>query len=195
MPYPRRRVSPHTGLTLAEGFICGLAAGVVAGRLAPPLFAMAWGTGRVAAGGDPLAVLIADHRHFLSLLTDMEESRDNQRLRRIQLLLRLKRRLAAHALAEEDVVYPLLQAETEAQQDATQLYAEHAAMKVLLFRLEQKVAHGIDWADEVSKLRMLIATHARHEEEVDFPRLRDTLENGARVTLARKISREKALIL
>ena len=47
-------------------------------------------------------MLIADHRIFESLLTEMEKSADNEYLHRTQLFLRLKRRLAAHAMAEED---------------------------------------------------------------------------------------------
>jgi hemerythrin superfamily protein len=116
-------------------------------------------------------------------------------VQRAQLLLRLKRGLAAHAMAEEDVVYPMLQDEAGANPDPTHLYAEHAALKVLLFRLEKKVLAGDDWTEEVGALSAVLTEHARHEEEVDFPRLRDLLGREGGVTLARKISREKALVL
>jgi hemerythrin superfamily protein len=173
--------------------ISGMLAGVVAARILPPFLAMACGSARARAGHDPFESLIADHRRFRELLGRMNEAAGT--VQRAQLLLRLKRGLAAHAMAEEDVVYPMLQDEAGAKPDPTHLYAEHAAVKVLLFRLEKKVLASDDWTEEVGALSALLTEHARHEEEVDFPRLRELLGEDGRVTLARKISREKALVL
>jgi hemerythrin superfamily protein len=89
----------------------------------------------------------------------------------------------------------MLQDEADAKPDPTHLYAEHAAMKVLLFRLEKKMLNGADWSEDVRNLRELVTEHARHEEEVDFPRLRDILDRQGSIALARKLSREKALVL
>ena len=173
--------------------LSGVLAGIVAARILPPFLAMACGSARARAGHDPFESLIADHRRFRDLLARMKEATGT--VQRAQLLLRLKRGLAAHAMAEEDVVYPMLQDEAGAKPDPTHLYAEHAAVKVLLFRLEKKLLAGDDWAEDVGTLSALISEHARHEEEVDFPRLRELLGKDGGVTLARKISREKALVL
>lgn len=89
-------------------FVWGAVAGAIASRLLPPLIAKGAGSVRIGVDSDPFSVLIADHRIFESLLTEMEKSANDESLRRTQLFLRLKRRLAAHAMAEEDVVYPLL---------------------------------------------------------------------------------------
>ena len=101
----------NTGWVFGQGmaaFAGGAVAATVVSRLLPPLVAQAAGSARAAGGGDPLATLIADHRHFVALLTEMEQSSVTATFHRTQLLLRLKRGLAAHALAEEDIVYPLL---------------------------------------------------------------------------------------
>jgi hemerythrin superfamily protein len=185
----------NSSLGTTAVFLGGLLAGAAAARILPPFLAMACGTARARAGHNPFESLIADHRRFEALLAQMEDATEGHPVRRAQLLLRLKRGLAAHAMAEEDVVYPMLQDEAEAKPDPTHLYAEHAAMKVLLFRLEKKALQRDDWSDEVRALSALMTDHARHEEEVDFPRLREIIGKDGGIVLARKISREKALVL
>src|SRR5436309_14150687 len=86
----------------------GLAAGVIGSRLLPPLFAMARGAA-TSASGDPFEKLEDDHRMILSTLAAMENVEGSGNIaKRSGLFLVLKRKLAKHALAEEDVVYPLL---------------------------------------------------------------------------------------
>src|SRR5690606_39127033 len=118
----------YSGRSVAAAFAGGAATALIASRLLPPVAAMAAGSARLAAGRDPFESLMNDHRRFLGLLSDMEESANSESLRRTQLLLRLKRGLAAHAMAEEDVVYPILHDAGEAEHDARQLYGERAEM-------------------------------------------------------------------
>lgn len=184
-----------SGLSLAAAFAGGAAAGVVASRLAPPVAAMAAGSAWASAGRDPFEGLVADHRRFLALLLEMEQSPDGALFQRTQLLLRLKRGLAAHAMAEEDVLYPLLHDRAKGEQDAKHLYAEHADMKVFLYRLERMPKDSADWARQAATLRELVEKHARHEEEVDFPRLRAALDDAASVRFARDLHRERSLVL
>jgi hemerythrin superfamily protein len=176
-------------------FAGGAVAATVASRLLPPLVAQAAGAARAAGGGDPLETLIADHRRFVALLTEMEQSADTATIHRTQLLLRLKRGLAAHALAEEDIVYPLLHDEAKAADDAKHLYSEHADIKIHLHALEQMPKDAPEWAQRAGALKQLIEGHARHEEEIDFPRLREVLDEQAMRQLAGHVQREKALIL
>ncbi|HEV7367560.1 hemerythrin domain-containing protein [Arenibaculum sp.] len=176
-------------------FAGGAVAAVIASRMLPPLVAQAAGTARAAAGRDPFSVLERDHRVILSLLTRMERSPDNATGGRMQLLLRLKRRLAAHALAEEDVVYPLLHDVAHAPEDARHLYAEHAEMKMHLFALEQMRKDDSRWAVRASELRLLIAGHVRQEEEVDFPKLRRRMDERTTRAAAGGVQREKAFIV
>lgn len=178
-------------------FVGGMLAGAMASRVLPPLLAEAAGAARAAMGHDPFAELIADHRKLVALLTAMEQSQSRGRsdAHRAQLLLRFKRRLAAHALAEEDVAYPLLHDAAGAAQDAKHLYGEHADMKIHLHALEQMPKGAPEWVTRVRALKQLIERHARHEEEVDFPRLRQALGAQARTRLSGDLAREKAFIL
>lgn len=188
----------HSGWISARGlaaFAGGAAAAVLVSRVLPPLLAQATGAARASAGRDPFAGLEHDHRVILSLLTEMVESPPDAVVRRTQLLLRLKRRLAAHALAEEDVVYPLLHDDAHAEDDAHQLYGEHAEMKMRLAALERMAKDDPDWTGIARGLKDLIASHARQEEEVDFPRVRAVLDGRGNARLSGAVSREKALIL
>ncbi|WP_286192339.1 hemerythrin domain-containing protein [Roseomonas genomospecies 6] len=173
-------------------FASGAAVAILASRLLPPVVAQAAGT---TMARDPFGALIDDHRHILALLNEMERTRPDAAFRRTQLLLRLKRRLAAHAMAEEDVVYPLLHDHAHEEEDTRRLYGEHADMKMHLFALEQMPKDHPDWSGRVTELRRLIADHVRQEEEVDFPKLRDTLDPRATKRLSGHVQREKALLL
>jgi hemerythrin superfamily protein len=176
-------------------FAAGAALMFVAARLMPPLAGRALGAARAATGGDPFDVLAGDHRSFLSLLDAMERSEDGATVKRNTLLLRLKRGLAAHALAEEDVIYPLLHDRAEAQESTERLYREHADIKMRLYALEQMDKHDSRWRREVGGLRDLIASHANDEEKVEFPRLRAALSQSATTRLSADMQREKAFIL
>jgi hemerythrin superfamily protein len=188
----------ETGLISMRGlaaFTTGALAAVIASRVLPPLVAQAAGSAQAAAGRDPFDALAEDHKIILSLLDRMESSPDNAAFDRTQLLLRLKRRLAAHALAEEDVVYPLLHGRAHEEDDTKHLYSEHAEMKMHLFTLEQMPKNDPRWRNTVTELKNLIAGHVKQEEEVDFPKLRAVLDQKETAMMSGGVQREKALLL
>jgi hemerythrin superfamily protein len=172
----------------------GALGGIVLGRLLPVLIANASGSIRGAAGQDPFGSLIRQHRLLLSLLSQMEQTSPNETLKRMTLFLRLKRTLAKHALAEEDIVYPLLRYDADREQATRKLYEEHSQMKVLLFELERSVKDDDRWATCVRDLRAQIEPHARQEEEVEFPQLRAQMDQQHTKELSRKIHQEESLI-
>ena len=135
------------------------------------------------------------NRIFSSLLGEMEQSSKGAVFHRTQLFLRLKRRLAAHALAEEDVVYPLLHDKAGAADDARHLYSEHAEVKIHMHALEEMAKDDPAWVERVRALKTLIESHARNEEDVQFPKLREALDERARANLAGSVQREKAMVL
>jgi hemerythrin superfamily protein len=173
----------------------GVAAGIVGSRLLPPLIAMANGSGRVRRGHDPFKLLIEDHRMILATLDQMLEEPKESTVRRSSLYLALKRKLAKHALAEEDVVYPLLHNEGQDTEASKELYDEHADMKILLFELEELLKSGEDWGRQVRSLRDLIQDHVNEEEQAVFPKLRQIFGERQLIKVSGQISREEALIL
>lgn len=171
----------------------GLGAGMIASRLLPPLIAAAMGSRRVREGGDPFALLIEDHRQILRLLDRMRALRTESVMRRSGLYLMLKRKLAKHAMAEEDVVYPIVH--NDAGTNDKHLYDEHADMKILLFELERQLKNRADWTHTVSRLRELVHHHADEEETSIFPKLREQLRGDGMPKVSGQIAREEALIV
>jgi hemerythrin superfamily protein len=177
------------GSSLA-GFAGGMLVGMLAGRLLPPVVAQA--TGMARGGGDALDGLIADHHRFLDLAERMQDARSP--LQRSQLLLRLKRGLAAHAMAEEDAVYPALWDQDGSEAAVQQLYQEHAEIKHHLYRLEMALREDGAWRQQSHELAELLERHAHKEEEEEFPKLRQRLDERAQRLLGGAVQREKALI-
>ncbi|MFL6415984.1 MAG: hemerythrin domain-containing protein [Bryobacteraceae bacterium] len=173
----------------------GAAGGVVLGRFFPLLFANANGWVQGAAGGDPFAGLVEQHRTLLSLLDKMEQLSAADWVKRKFLFLTFKRTIGKHAMAEEDIVYPLLKTEGERHEATQKLYREHASMKIHLFELERAISQENEWRDAVRALRSEIEPHAREEEETEFPRLRQLLDEKKTAQLSRKIRQEEALIV
>jgi iron-sulfur cluster repair protein YtfE (RIC family) len=177
------------------GIAFGALAALLASRLAPPLAGRAGGSLLARAGRDIFASLARDHRLVLGLIAAMEATPDSARARRTAMLLQLKRMLAAHAMAEEDVLYPMLSQDAGREAAVEKLYHEHADMKVGLFALEHIPKNAPEWRRRLRALRTLIASHARQEEEQEFPRLRAALAPRDAARLAGEIQREKSMLL
>ncbi|MBV8811222.1 MAG: hemerythrin domain-containing protein [Acidobacteriaceae bacterium] len=147
----------------------GTAAGALLGRLLPVVFANASGVAQGLAGLDPFAQLIQQHRTLLSVLDKMEHLTAPDWAKRRLLFLALKRTIGKHALAEENVVYPLLKTQAERHESTQKLYREHASMKIHIFELEVAIRSTDEWRDAVRALRSEIEPHAREEEQTEFP--------------------------
>jgi hemerythrin-like domain-containing protein len=173
--------------------LAGLAVGVVGSRLIPPVAGILNGSRRVRAGGDPFGILIADHRKIQSILRDMANA--HSRLARGRLFLMLKRKLSKHAMAEEDVVYPIVHQKAGEPERSKHLYDEHADMKILLYELEQRVMKGQNWSDAVARLQDVVERHIQEEETQVFPNLRRQLSERGLPMVSGQISREEALIV
>lgn len=173
----------------------GAAGGLLLGRFLPVLIANASGIVQAAGGRDPFAGLIKEHRTLLSLLDRMEQVPVEEWAKRKVLFLAFKRTIGKHAMAEEDIIYPLLKTEAERHEATQKLYREHASMKIHLFELEAAIHQEEEWREGVRALRSEIEPHAREEEETEFPRLRELLDETKRAELSRKIHQEEALVV
>jgi hemerythrin-like domain-containing protein len=173
----------------------GIAGGIIGGRLLPPLVSALISASRTRAGCDPFALLMDDHRRILSLLDEMATAPSGSRLRRGRLFLALKRKLAKHAMAEEDVVYPIVRKERGSEDPGMHLYEEHADMKTLLYEIESQLMAGQDWGGTVGHLRDLIRSHIDEEENTVFPALRRQVAASVLPKLSGQISREEALVI
>jgi hemerythrin superfamily protein len=185
---------PLFGRSLSA-FAAGAALSFAASRLMPPMAGRVAGMARVAAGGDPFEALARDHRTVLGMMDTLLQSDGQARMRRTAGLMQIKRALTAHALAEEDVVYPMLREEVGAVEASDRLYREHAELKVHLFKLEHLPKDDSRWEQEMRALRDLVARHAADEENTEFPRLRQRLSHENIMELSGDVSREKQFVL
>jgi hemerythrin superfamily protein len=184
-------------ISMRDAMIFGAGALLMLGaaRVAPPFATRAMGTMRAMAGTDPFDALAQDHQRVLAVFDRLEATDTSMISRRNAILTQLKRMIAAHALAEEDIVYPMLCDDAHRREQALKLYRDHAEIKVKLFELEVKPKKDPSWIEDLRSLRQLIASHAHEEETVEFPRLRAALDESRRVNLLGKVSREKSLLL
>jgi len=193
----RRRTGNGQGraLPMLAAFAGGSLVAFVAGRLLPPVLGQAFGSMRAAQGHDPFEALAQDHRRVLAMLDRLEATGADGAVRRASLFLMVKRALTAHALAEEDVIYPMLRDQANREEESRKLYEDHAELKVLLFELEQMPKDDPQWIEKVRTLRRRIEEHARMEEETEFPKLRETLDHKGMMKLAGSVQREKMMVL
>ena len=126
------RLTTRNALIFGGGAMLAL----VTARLASPLAGRAIGSMRAMIGADPFAALTQDHRRMLALFDRIEKTDGSAAHQRNAMLLQLKRMLTAHALAEEDIIYPMLCDDAGRSEQARKLYRDHAEIKVRLFELE-----------------------------------------------------------
>ena len=176
-------------------FTAGALLMLAAARVAPPFAMRAVGSMRGMAGTDPFDALARDHQKALALFDRLEETDTSMVTRRNTLLTQLKRMIAAHALAEEDIVYPMLCDDAHRREQALKLYRDHAEIKVKMFELEVKPKDDPSWISDLRSLRQMFASHAHEEEHLEFPKLRAALDETRRANLLGKVSREKSLLL
>jgi hemerythrin superfamily protein len=164
-------------------------------RMGSPLAGRAIGSMRALAGTDPFDALAQDHRKVLALMEAVEATSESATHRRTAMLLQIKRMLTAHALAEEDIIYPMLHDDAARKEQALKLYREHADIKVKLFELEHKAKDDPSWIADMRALHRIVENHAREEEEVEFPKLRAALDETQRASLLSEVHREKAMLI
>jgi hemerythrin superfamily protein len=179
----------------AISFGAGALLMLTASRIAPPFAGRAIGSMRAMTGTDPFDALAQDHRKVLALMERIEATDNSAIVRRAAMLFQLKRMLTAHALAEEDIVYPMLLKDAKRPEEAKELYREHADMKVRLFELEHKAKDDRSWLEDIRALHRFVREHAREEEESEFPKLRAALGDRRTANVLGEVQREKSMLL
>jgi hemerythrin superfamily protein len=129
------------------------------------------------------------------LFEAIEATDNSATMRRAAMLFQLKRMVTAHALAEEDIIYPMLRDDAHRKEQALKLYRDHAEVKVKLFELEHRPKDDPSWMTELKALHHMIESHAREEEQVEFPKLRAALDEAQCANLMGEVQREKSMLL
>ena len=143
--------------------------------------------------GDVIDLILNDHRRFEALLRDLRDSsQDRDAVRRALSTLHV-----AHALAEEEIVYPRLRRrDAISEHEAEHGEEEHAeAHEALLAVLELKGTDTQAFDDAVEELSAAVMHHLAEEELTILNPAREDVSDRERGTLGEAFAtRRNALI-
>lgn len=140
-------------------------------------------------GADPIEILINDHRIVKGVLEELPTAVGSQRT---DLLERLKALLTIHNATEENLVYPAIHEIALRPVHAGQLYHQQDDAKIIVWKLERFVEQDAEFRQLATKLRDAVLAHAKHEEETEFPKLREAADPEQMAALASAVREFRA---
>ena len=162
-PVPKKKVAKKkvtkkkpsrlsTSATFARGMVAGAVATVA---------------GKLPGGGarpDAIEILEGEHRRFEDLLKQGEETTEQARSTRRELLKTLTAELNAHELMEEKVLYPALQAHPQAREIVLEGYQEHHVADLIVKELHDVATNDEEWGAKFKVLKESLEHHIEEEE-------------------------------
>src|SRR5918911_1777176 len=146
---------------------------------------------------DVIEVLEHDHREVEQMFTELESLRgastDEDKERRKTLTEQVTIELVRHSVAEEVLVYPLVEDKVSAE-EVEHAREEHAQAEETLARLEKLDADDPGFDDELATLMREIRHHIEDEEDRMFADMRRVLDPeelrrlGSRVEAFKKVA-------
>jgi hemerythrin superfamily protein len=148
-----------------------------------------WCKGSKQPSGDWFSALKAEHLAVMKLFDKLEQATDQQAAKRAAIFMKIKAALSKHAFQEESVIYPALR-KADTDGEAKHLNEDHFEMKALLSEGEQIDKASAEFTQLAKKLRALIETHVREEEDQIFPALQSKLDAAENKKLALLMHKE-----
>jgi len=146
---------------------------------------------------DVIEILEHDHREVEQMFTELESLRgaptEEQKARRKDVTEQVTIELVRHSVAEEVLVYPLVEDKVSAE-EAEHARKEHAEAEETLQRLEKLDADDPGFDDELATLMSEIRHHITDEEGEMFAHMRQVIDPeelrklGARVEAFKKVA-------
>ena len=136
---------------------------------------------------DAIEMLERDHRRFEDLLRQGEQTTEEARGKRRDLLETLTRELNAHELMEEKVLYPALQAHPEARDNVLEGYQEHHIADVIVNELHQVATNDEQWGAKFKVLKENLEHHIQEEENEMFRTARGLFSQAQLRELAQRM--------
>lgn len=136
--------------------------------------------------------LIQDHKEIAAMLSQMQALESNSD--RVRSVGTLKTLLTRHAVAEENALYPALALLANEEDQAQDMYSQHAAMKIDLYALEQAAMGNGDWQTQLQEITQTITEHVQEEERDVFPTMRETLGATAARQVEQQVEQNKQLV-
>ena len=123
---------------------------------------------------DVIDFLTSQHEQIRTLFA---ETLDHSGKEREQAFIELRRLLAVHETAEEEIVHPRAKRKIPDgdQVVGKRLEEEHEA-KAILAKLEEIDVDADEFTEKLKKLRDAVLEHAEHEEQEEFAKLHEELD-------------------
>ena len=149
-------------------------------------------------GSDIRDQLRGDHEKALAELEALQGESDTQRC--YEKLAQLRRAWVIHALAEETVVYRVLESAESASNSpsrADERFIEHELVEGLFDKLSRSRPGTLEWTARVNVARELIARHIETEHDDTFTRLERHFDAQALHEMGERfeLARDKLLML
>lgn len=133
--------------------------------------------------------LTADHREVEQLLGQLEETAPEDRE---DLFRAVVSRLARHEAGEEAIVHPVTNQQAgQGEKISASVREEEQQAEELMADMENTDPTSDEFLEQFRRLRKDVLTHAEHEEDTEFPRLRDALEEEQLVEMGQAFERLK----
>jgi hemerythrin superfamily protein len=135
-------------------------------------------------------IIRMDHAKVNTLFTQIAATDDPQKLQ--EYFGQIYKDLNAHAIAEEQVVYPAVRP-FYGEHDTTELYDEQAEMKKVLDEIKASDPAAVDqFKSKIKSLMDAVGDHMRQEESTMFAAIRNNLSSDQSEQLATKFKAAKS---
>jgi iron-sulfur cluster repair protein YtfE (RIC family) len=149
---------------------------------------------------DGITLLRDDHRAVVELFQRIEDipsgaPADSEEMKvRRALFEQVSEELSRHAMAEEELLYPLVRSKVaHGNELADHALEEHQQVKETLARLERMSLDNLEFEGEFRTLMATIRDHVNDEEAELFPMLQRELDQEALDALGVQLAAAKAL--
>lgn len=143
---------------------------------------------------DGIEVLKDEHRRMIELFQQIDETPIAEGDRRKAVFEQVSTALSVHAIAEEQLLYPLMR-NAIPNGDALVEHAldEHQTVKETLARLEKMSGDNLDFDGELRTLMTNVREHIQEEEGELFALLKQHVDQDALDTLGTKLQAAEAM--
>ena len=127
-----------------------------------------------ANGDDVVTFLVRQHDQIKALFQELNQATGDARA---DAFVELRRLLAVHETAEEEIVHPRARKVSDtAESVVSARLNEERSAKEMLASMEDIDVESAEFRTVLSELQMAVLAHAEAEEEMEFPLLADALE-------------------
>lgn len=139
---------------------------------------------------DVVDVLMEQHARIRELFGEVQTAHGDERRRRF---VELRRLLAVHETAEELVVHPRARMTEQGNDVVDARLEEENSAKKILSRLDRMDISDPDFTPTLAQLRSAVLEHAEHEENEEFPLLRQDNDEATLAVMGRAVQAAAAL--